>query len=177
MNLIHIGEKVINLEKIYNKIDKILEARSSGLSQQEVADKLDVDRTFISRLEGIGEVHKGKDIAVAGFPIKNKDEVISVLEKHGIDFYIIMTEQERREFAESKNGAELINELMALLAKGRSYDVVIVIASDMRSKMLAALLDKEIITINIGHSPLTQDVYIDPALLDSVIESVKDKKA
>jgi formyltetrahydrofolate hydrolase len=128
-------------------------------------------------LEGIGEVHKGKDIAVAGFPIKNKDEVISVLEKHGIDFYIIMTEQERREFAESKNGAELINELMALLAKGRSYDVVIVIASDMRSKMLAALLDKEIITINIGHSPLTQDVYIDPALLDSVIESVKDKKA
>ncbi|MDK2991891.1 MAG: hypothetical protein PWP48_1124 [Clostridiales bacterium] len=177
MNLIHIGEKVINLEKIYNKIDKILEARSSGLSQQEVADKLNVDRTFISRLEGIGEVHKGKDIAVAGFPIKNKDEVISVLEKHGIDFYIIMTEQERREFAESKNGAELINELMALLAKGRSYDVVIVIASDMRSKMLAALLDKEIITINIGHSPLTQDVYIDPALLDSVIESVKDKKA
>ncbi|AEE96840.1 helix-turn-helix domain-containing protein [Mahella australiensis] len=177
MNLIHIGEKVINLEKIYNKIDKILEARSSGLSQQEVADKLNVDRTFISRLEGIGEVHKGKDIAVAGFPIKNKDEVISVLEKHGIDFYIIMTEQERREFAESKNGAELINELMALLAKGRSYDVVIVIASDMRSKMLAALLDKEIITINIGHSPLTQDVYIDPALLDSVIESIKDKKA
>ncbi|MBZ4666534.1 helix-turn-helix transcriptional regulator [Mahella sp.] len=177
MNLIHIGEKVINLEKIYNKIDKILEARSSGLSQQEVADKLNVDRTFISRLEGIGEVHKGKDIAVAGFPIKNKDEVISVLEKHGIDFYVIMTEQERREFAASKNGAELINELMAMLAKGRSYDVVIVIASDMRSKMLAALLDKEIITINIGHSPLTQDVYVDPALLDSVIESVKDKKA
>lgn len=177
MNLIRIGEKVINLEKIYNKIDKILEARSSGLSQQEVADKLNVDRTFISRLERIGEVHKGKDIAVAGFPIKNKDEIISVLEKHGIDFYIIMTEQERREFAGSKNGAELINELMALLAKGRSYDVVIVIASDMRSKMLAALLDKEIITINIGHSPLTQDVYIDPALLDSVIESVKDKKA
>ncbi|MDK2903382.1 MAG: hypothetical protein PWQ93_1301 [Clostridiales bacterium] len=177
MNLIHIGEKVINLEKIYNKIDKILEARSSGLSQQEVADKLNVDRTFISRLEGIGEVHKGKDIAVAGFPIKNKDEVISVLEKHGIDFYVIMTEQERREFAAGKNGAELINELMAMLAKGRSYDVVIVIASDMRSKMLAALLDKEIITINIGHSPLTQDVYVDPALLDSVIESVKDKKA
>lgn len=176
MNLIHIGEKVINLEKIYNKIDKILEARSSGLSQQEVADKLNVDRTFISRLEGIGEVHKGKDIAVAGFPIKNKDEVISVLERHGIDFYVIMTEQERREFAASKNGAELINELMAMLAKGRSYDVVIVIASDMRSKMLAALLDKEIITINIGHSPLTQDVYVDPALLDSVIESVKDKK-
>jgi len=156
-------------------IDKILELRSSGLSQQEAADKLSIDRTFISRLERIGEVHKGKNIAVAGFPIKNKEEIIATLEKHGIDFYIIMTEQERRAFVETKSGAELVNQLMELLAKGRSYDVVIVIASDKRSKMLAALLDKEIITINIGHSPLTSDVYVDPMLLDNVIESVKIK--
>lgn len=173
MNLIRIGEKVISLEKIYNKIDDILEARSSGLSQQEVAEKLDIDRSFVSRLEGIGEVHKGKDIAVVGFPIKNKDEIISVLEKNGVDFYLIMTEQERNDFVENKNGAELINEIMALLAKGRTYDIVIVIASDMRSKMLAALLDKEVITINIGHSPLKQDVYVDPAIIDNVIKTIK----
>ena len=48
MEFIRIGEKLVNLQKIDKTVRRILQLRSSGMSQQEVAAKLQVDRTFIS---------------------------------------------------------------------------------------------------------------------------------
>ena len=75
MDLVRIGEKVISIPRINNKINEILQYRMLGMSQQEAADKLGGERTFISRLEGLGEIRKGQSIAAIGFPIKNRAEV------------------------------------------------------------------------------------------------------
>ena len=48
MEFIRIGDKLINLRKINETVRRILQLRSEGLSQQEVASKLSLDRGFIS---------------------------------------------------------------------------------------------------------------------------------
>ena len=91
MDIIRIQDKIISQQKINDSITKILQLRALGYSQQEVADRMSVDRTFISRLEGIGELRKGKTIACIGFPIKNKTEIQAILEEEGVDFIMLMT--------------------------------------------------------------------------------------
>ena len=73
--LLRVGEKIIDRDKIYKAVDDILEMRSRGLSQQEIANRIGLDRTAISRLETLGEVRKGGRIALVGFPIKNCEEI------------------------------------------------------------------------------------------------------
>jgi len=59
MNIIRIQDKVLNPERIHRAVDQILQLRQEGLSQQEVAARLNIDRTLISRLESLGEIRKG----------------------------------------------------------------------------------------------------------------------
>ena len=139
MELLRIGDKVISLTRLSNKIREILELRHKGFSQQEVSEKLGVERTFISRLEGLGEVRKGQSIAAVGFPIQNKEEVEKVLKSYGVDYYLLMTEKERTEFVESCTGAQLSNKIMELVNKFRSYDTVVVMASDYRNRLAREL--------------------------------------
>jgi transcriptional regulator len=72
VDLIRIGEKIISRRRIDQYVSRMLELRAKGLSQAEVAGRLGVDRTLVSRLESLGEVRKGKRIAVVGFPIQKK---------------------------------------------------------------------------------------------------------
>lgn len=95
MDFYRVGDKVISLQKIVDEVKKILDLRQKGFSQIEVAEKLKIDRSFISKLEGLGEVRKGKNIAAIGFPVKNKHEVEQVLKSYGINYYLLMTEEER----------------------------------------------------------------------------------
>ncbi|HPT79237.1 MAG TPA: transcriptional regulator [Candidatus Atribacteria bacterium] len=162
-----IGDKIISRKKISAGIEKILTERSKGKSQQEVADAMGVDRTFISKLESLGELRKGKNIAVVGFPVKNKEELRQIFLDRGITNILLMNEKERTAFVESKTGLTLVNELIRLIKEYRKYDTVIVLASDMRTKWIEGLLDKEVITVDIGTSPLKEDVYVEP---ESIIE-------
>ncbi|GAG04097.1 unnamed protein product, partial [marine sediment metagenome] len=84
MRFIRIGEKVISKEKLNKEINKILELRTKGVTQEGVARKLGVERTFVSRLESLGEIRKGKKIALIGFPIKNKEELTCLAKELGI---------------------------------------------------------------------------------------------
>jgi hypothetical protein len=167
-----IGEKLISMEKLQRSLDKILYDRSQGLSQQVVARSFEVDRSFVSRLERLGEVRKGARLAVVGFPIKNKDEIIALLEELGVDYSLIMTNTERWRFVDEKNGIELFNEVMQITAQMRTYDVVVLLGSRQRIKWCAALLDKEVLGIELGESPLTEDIYVDPEKLRDLIKSV-----
>jgi len=168
-----IGEKLISISKLHSIIEKILDLRCKGLSQQEVADMLNIHRSFISRLECLGEVRKGKRIAIVGFPIKNRDELMKVVHEEGIEFSLLLTEEERWEYVEQKSGIELFNSIMGLITKIRTYDLVIIIASDKRIKVIEALLDKEVIPVEIGKSPLQEDKYVDPEMVRSIIREVK----
>ena len=60
-----------------------------------------------------------------------------------------------------KSGLELFNQVMGLVAKIRSYDVVILIGSRQRINWSSALLDKECWGSVLGIT-LTEDKYIDP---------------
>lgn len=173
MEFVKIGDKIINLEKIHSVIDKMIEMRVNGFSQQDTASKFKVDRSFISRLENIGEIRKGGNIAVVGFPIKNKDEIEKVLKDYGVEFTLLLSEKERLGIANNMTGVELFNTVMDLIAKIQSFDIVIFLGSDKRTKLIEAIFDRDVITINIGHSPLKNDVYVKPEVILDILNALK----
>lgn len=71
-DLVRIGDKVIDRARLHRLIDQALDLRAGGASQQEVADRLGTDRTFVSRLETLGELRRGRRIGLVGFPVANK---------------------------------------------------------------------------------------------------------
>ena len=162
MNLYRVGDKLLDKDKIYRTIEEIIALRTEGLSQQEVANRLCIDRTFISRLEGIGEVYRGGKIGVIGFPIANKVELENLLQEEGVEFHLVMTEEERINFVSQKSGVELLNDIMDLTAEARTCDALIIIGSNYRIKVCEALVAKEVVGVEIGISPIQEDVYVDP---------------
>lgn len=173
MEFYRIQDKIISWQKIDQTLKKVLLLRSRGFSQQETADRLQVDRTFISRLEGIGELRKGQSVACLGFPVLNKDEIAEVLEKEGVDFIFLMTEKERLDFVNNRSGKELLNEIMDLIARVRKYEVVILIGSDERLRLSEAVLDGQVISLEIGSSPITEDKWVDPQEIKKIMRSIK----
>lgn len=173
MDLIRIGDKLISVSRIENIIQEMLDLRQQGVSQAEVAKKFNTDRTFLSRLESLGEIRKGKTIAIVGFPVKNTEELKQLAFQEGVDFSLLMTDKERWDFVYEKSGIELLNEVMGLIYQVRQYDVVILLGSDQRLRLFKALLDKEVISIDIGKSPMTEDVYVDPQNLRNIIKMTK----
>jgi len=151
----------------------MLDLRRQGFSQADVAKKFNTDRTFLSRLESLGEIRKGKTIALVGFPIKNIDEIKQVAAEEGVDFSLLMTDRQRWDFVYEKSGIELLNEVMSIIYKVRQYDVVIILGSDQRLRLFKALLDNEVVPIDLGKSPITQDVYVEPDYLRNIIRTIK----
>lgn len=173
MNVIRIGDKVLNPDRIHRTVDQILELRQAGLSQQEAADRLGVDRTLISRLESLGEIRKGSQVALVGFPVANPAELNEVAQAGGVDFIFLMNESERLRFVEEKSGAELVNFFMSLISRLKSFDTVIFIGSDMRIKMAEAILSPRVISWEIGISPITEDRWVNPEQLRQLIHQLR----
>ncbi len=175
MDFVRIGEKVISQRKLREEIDTILEQRSTGLSQSEVAARLGIDRTFISRLESLGEIRKGGSIAVIGFPISNCDEIYRIAQEEGVEFTLLMTDKQRWQFVREKTGNDLLNEIMALLTKVREFAKVILIGSDKRLEILKGIMNKntDVACMVIGRSPMSGDVYLDPELFQETLKGMK----
>ena len=176
MNFYRIQDKIVSWQQIERTLQKILQMRSRGFSQQETADRLNVDRTFISRLESIGELRKGQSIACVGFPVLNKAEIEDILQQAGVDYIFLMTEQERLDFVNRLSGKELLNQLMDLVARIRTYDVVILMGSDERLKLMEGVLNSQVISIELGVSPLTEDKWVDPAVVKRILRSIKSAR-
>lgn len=173
MDFYRIGDKLISKEKAVRVIDRIFSLRASGLSQQEVANRVGCDRTFVSRLETMAEIRKGGALAVIGFPIANIAEVEQVCESLGVEYTFLLSDSERWRFIESFSGQELLNWLMGIMSEMRSFDYVIMIGSDMRIKLAEAILGDKVVGFEIGESPITQDVYIQPSKLRDLITTIK----
>lgn len=176
MEFYRIQDKIVSWERIEKSLKKALLLRSRGFSQQETADRLGIDRTFISRLEGIGELRKGQTIACVGFPILNREEIQGVLEGEGVDYTLLMSEAERLAFVDQRSGKELLNELMNLTARVRSYDAVLLMGSDERLKLMEGVLDGQVISIELGESPLTEDQWVDPDEVRTILRSLKNAR-
>lgn len=169
MRLLRIGDKVINYDRLVNLVGEILDKRAVGATQQEVAESLGLERSFVSHLEGLGEVRRGHRIAIAGFPVGNKKEVEEVAHECGVDFVYLLSEDERKRFARLKTGAQIFNEVLEVLGSLKAYDTVVVLASDRRIRMFERILDREIVGIPIGRSPIRKDREVDPVRLREVL--------
>ncbi|MCX7780953.1 MAG: helix-turn-helix domain-containing protein [Negativicutes bacterium] len=171
--LLRIGDKIVNRQKVHQTIDAMLDMRSAGMSQQEVAGKYGVDRTAISRIESLGEIRKGGLIALVGFPIKNCEELANMARQEGVDYCLLLSEKERWNFVQEKSGIELFNQIMEIIAKLRTYDIVIFLGSNMRIRLLETLLDKDVIGVQIGESPIADDKYVNPEDIRTIIRQLK----
>ena len=174
MQFIRIGEKVISKEKLNREINKILELRTKGVTQEGVARKLGVERTFVSRLESLGEIRKGKKIALIGFPIKNKEELTSLAKELGIEYVLLLTQEERFEFIKKKTKSELFNEVMEIIVNLADFDLIIFMGSDMRVPVVEKIFSVQVIGIIIGHSPIKESKYVNPGEIIEIVKEVKN---
>ena len=162
-----------------NRIDDAIEAllrfRSEGGSLQEAADSVGVDRTFVSRLETLGDVRKGGKIALIGFPVSNKSELASIAREYGVDLVVLMTEEERWAYVDRRSGARLVNEVMDLIRTLQGYDSVVFIGSDMRIRLIKSILKNPVIGIEIGRSPLREDKKVDPDMMRSILSELRSQ--
>ncbi len=173
MELIRLGDKIISRGKIDQTVNKILNYRAKGLSQTEVAQRLSIDRTLVCRLENLGEIRKGCSLAVIGFPVMNKKEVVEALECEGVDLIFIMSEEERWQYIKQKSGVDLFDTILEQIAKVHSYDQVIIIGSNKRIKIFEAVLAKDVLGFEIGESPIQEDKFV---VIEELIELVRAVK-
>ena len=166
-----IGDKLIDRSKIDRAIDEIIRLRTQGLSQQEVANRLSVDRTFVSRLEGIGEVRKGGSIAVIGFPVENKEEITTATREEGVDFVFVLSHQERWDFLD-KTGVVLFEEVMELVTEVRRHSAVIILGHNKPALFIKALLDRDVTVHQMAQSPGTEG-HFDAGALRRAVKSIK----
>lgn len=171
MKFSRIGNKIINNKQIEKIIKQVISLREKGYSQTQVAKEIGVERTFISRLESIGEIRKGKKIALVGFPIKNKVEIMKLGQKYGLDYLLIMTEEERWSFIEETSGLELFNRVIEIIVKLKEFDLIIFLGSNMRLDLIDNLIDGNIIGVELGESPIKVDQYVDPMKIEGIIKS------
>lgn len=168
-----VGDKLLNRDRLDRIIDRIFDLRMSGLAQQEVAQRVGCDRSFISRLESLAEVRKGGSLAIIGFPLANTEELLLVCRELGVEYTLLMTDAERWELIRSFDGQNLLNWLMKVIAEMSDYDYVIMIGSDMRIRLAEAILGERAFGILIGGSPITEDYYLNPERLKALIMSIK----
>ena len=171
-----IGDKVISADRLLGIIEQMLNLRSRGLTQQEVAQMVGVDRSFLSRLEALGELRRGERVAVVGFPVANKTELEQAAREAGADFVLLMTNEERWRYARERTGDQLFNEMMLLFSSLTGYDRIVFLGSDMRIRLVEAIFGSDrVVGVDLGRSPLGSDVYVDPQRLAALVRGVKGR--
>ena len=173
MELVRIGDKVIDRDKIVRMVERVLEARAQGQSQTDAASSLGLDRSFISRLEAIGEVRKGLKLALIGFPISNREQIEQVAKEESLDYVWVMDDRQRWAYVRGKTGITLLNDLMRIIGDLKDYDALIMVGSDMRVRIAEALMGNKVYGIELGKSPVKRDVELDPVKLRQIIREIK----
>ena len=171
-DLHRIGDKLISRDRIMKTIDRLLALRQTGVSQAEVAIRLGTDRSLVSRLERLGEIRKGGRLAVLGFPVVNKGEIVEVTRSRGVDFVFVLDEQERWSFLEGKSGLELFAEAVALFERIRGHDVVIILGHNRPAGIMAALVERTAAVFHLSQAD-GREAWFDPGELAGLIDRVK----
>ncbi len=174
--IFRVGDKMISLDKAARLLEKVLELREKGASQQEAANRLHLDRSFVSRLEAAGEIRKGNRVAVIGFPLKNSSQLSGLCQDYGLDFYLLLNNQERWEMVKDEQALDFFNRFFDLVARLREYDTLIMITSERWYQLAEALLDIQIISIDLGPTPIREDCYLDPQQLKNSLDLVLEKQ-
>ncbi|NLA74491.1 MAG: transcriptional regulator [Deltaproteobacteria bacterium] len=171
-HLTRIGDKLISLDKAMRTLERVLKLRSRGLSQQEVARRFSLDRSFISRLEAIGEVRKGKRVAVVGFPVENKQQLVEICSARGLDYYLILNDSERWHLVKNNNALDFFNYVLEIITMLQEFDTIVLISSEKWYPIAEALFDLEIVFINLGPTPVSTDCRVDLERLQTVLDQI-----
>ncbi len=139
--------------------------------------RLQLDRSFISRLESIGEIRKGGRVAAIGFPLANTEELSAVCERFGLDFILLLNNRERWEMVQGKQALEFFNRVLELVARLRDFDTLIMITSDKWFNLAGVLLDMQIIHLDLGPTPIDEDRAVNPDRLESLLGQVISDQA
>jgi len=171
-----IGEKLVSLEKAFRHVERALELREQGVSQQEVSRRLSIDRSLISRIESIGEIRKGTRVAVIGFPLSNKEEIATICSEQGLDFYLLLNNNERWEMVSDKQALDFFNEIFDLVARLKQFDTLIMVTSEKWYHLAEALFNIQVVHLTLGQTPIEEDRRVDPVQFRKMLEQVLSKQ-
>jgi len=174
--IFRVGEKMISLDKAARLVEKVLELRQKGVSQQETARRLHLDRSFVSRLEAIGEIRKGNRVAVIGFPLENTAQLSEICRAYGLDFYLLLNNRDRWDMVRDQQALDFFNRMFDLITRLREFDTLIMISSERWHQLAEALLDIQIIYINLGPTPIREDRFLEPQQLEKTLDMVTVKQ-
>jgi hypothetical protein len=171
MRFYRIGDKVVGRDKIVDEVEAILADRERGATQHDAAAAHGVDRSFISWLENLGEVRRGRRVALVAFPVANTDEVKKTCDDHGVELSLVLSQAER-EGLEAGRADTMFNMVLDMLADLKDFDVVIILASTRRTGAIEKILGREVIARTLGPSPLRHDVHVDIEELTDLLDAV-----
>jgi len=171
MRFYRVGDKVVSRDKLVDQIEAILTDREGGATQHEAAAAHGVDRSFVSWLENLGEVRRGRRVALVAFPVANVDEVRRVCDEHAVELSMIVSQAER-EGMEAGRADAVFNLVLDTLADLKDFDVVIILASTKRTGAIEKILGREVIARPLGPSPLRHDVEVDLEELSDLLDAV-----
>lgn len=171
MRFFRIGDKVVSREKLLDHITGILRDREGGATQAEAAKAHGVERSFVSWLETLGEVRRGRRVALIAFPVANVDEVKALADAHGVEFTLIMSQDERRGM-EGAPADRVFNQVLETLATLKDFDVLVLLASDWRVGTIEKILGSEVVAVTLGQSPLREGVIVDLEELGAILDGV-----
>lgn len=84
---------------------------------------------------------------------------------------MLLTEEERWDFIKNKSSLEIFNLLMEILTRLKEFDLLIFLGSDMRLDLVDKLMDGKIVGIELGNSPLKENIYVDPDRIEEIIKN------
>jgi phosphoglycolate phosphatase-like HAD superfamily hydrolase len=171
MRFYRIGDKVVSRDKIIDQVEAIMADRERGATQHDAAAAHGIDRSFISWLENLGEVRRGKRVALVAFPVANVGEVKQACNDHGVELALVLSQAEREDL-EAGRADQMFNLVVDTLADLRDFDVVIILASTRRTTAIEKILGREVIARTLGPSPLRHDVHVDLEELTDLLDAV-----
>ncbi|MEW6188521.1 MAG: hypothetical protein AB1466_00175 [Actinomycetota bacterium] len=169
MELVRIGEKIINRDRLLKLVSEILHRRSRGATQQEVASVLGVERSFVSHLEGLGEIRRGRRIALVCLSAENRTQIEEIAREYAVDFIFLPDEDHGHFTLSGENPIELFNQVLEILTKLKEFDLVILLTLDKGLSLLEKVLGKEVVSI-----PLCKPSggYLNPQELKSLLSKL-----
>lgn len=170
--IFRIGDKMISLDKTVRMVERAMELREQGFSQHEVASRLQLDRSFISRMESVGEIRKGNRVAIIGFPIINTAEVQTVCDSFGVDYSMILSNQQRWDMVRDQTALDFFNRMLEMITRLRDFDTLIMITSEKWYHVAEALLNIQIIHINLGPTPISEDCSVNLLQFKEVLHKI-----
>jgi hypothetical protein len=109
-----------------------------------------------------------------GFPIKNKEELTHLAKELGIEYILLLTQEERFEFIKKKEKSELFDEIIEIIVNLADFDLIIFMGSDMRVPVVEKIFSVQVIGIVIGHSPIKESKYVNPERIIEIVKQVKN---